>query len=230
MMLIYLGYKIMAENTVIECTSPSELKTGEHSIDFFCEHLGPMPRPVESLDGLTYVDCKAKEDLQDSYFGKISETLSCIKKTRPYSRVKGALVITTARLTPTTRKRIALNSEVVCWDLTRLGLYGTLATVQLLGQRRKHSVRTKVYPESHMTVVLREPPPITLPHKTFEGDLFYDSEERLNRDGLRNALIAIRSTATWWSTIFARIHSLNGYTSDVAKVLTEELKQYSSWR
>lgn len=222
-MLTYLGFKILAENISIKCVDQGHHTPGEHPVDFLAQHIGPLPRPYGSFDGLTFFDCTSSEKIPEDDFKKISETLECLRKTPPYTETKGAIFVVTKKMTPPLRENLGNYQGILAWDLDRLSLYGRLAELYPLRKRcRYHSGESMIY-------VLYEPVRDVLPRPTF-AFLFYDEDgTRLNRDTLRNALGVVRNMAFSWSSTSVRVHSLSGYTSDIPMVLDETAKEFSSW-
>jgi hypothetical protein len=226
-MLTYLGFKIVAENISIKCLDPSDHKTTEHSIDFLAEHDASVPRLFKSYDGLTFFDCTSREEVTETQFMKASQTLKCLRRTDPYAGMSGSIVVTARRMTPQLREDLNKHSDIMCWDLDHVSLYGALARAYVLSTERKCYAEIGTGGSSLITAVLykRNIPP---PPEVFYGDLFYESDARMNRDELQRAISTVHKVASRWSTTYLTVHSLSGFTSDIPNVVDAVAKKCSS--
>jgi hypothetical protein len=221
-MLTCLGFKIVSENTWVKCGNPDH-KTSEHPIDLLAQHVGPFPRPCESYDGPTLFDLRAREKIPEDELHRISQTLECLRKANSYADARGAVFVTSKGMTPKLAMDLKNYSEIKCWDLNRLSLYGRLA--ELFPYR----ARCRYHSEDTVTIVLYHPNPYDLPPYYVTAELFYEEENRLNRDGLERGLIALHKMAPWGSIADVRVRSLSGFTSDLPLVLKTVVKECSSW-
>jgi hypothetical protein len=218
-MLTCLGFKIVAENIRVECLDPSNHTKNPHEIDLLIQHVGPLPRPFTSHDGLTYLDCTTAENLSADYFQELSEAVDCLRKDSRYTDTKGAIFATDRRLTSTV-KDSARRSGMICWDLDRLSLYGSLAELFPL---RGH---THFHPEGSTIFAVYEP--ITYVPRQIYAGLYSESDERFNRDCLADALLCLRKLLPLVSITDVSVHSLSGFTSDVPMILDDLGKECGS--
>jgi hypothetical protein len=230
-MLTYLGFKIVRELTSIDCCNDKhkahESENREHSVDFLAQHMGNSPSPFCCFDGLTFFDCTASENLSEAQFTKASETLDCLRKTKECSGVKGAIVVTSRALTPPLKREMMRFKDMLCWDISRLNLYGAMAEVQNMSKRWKSNTKTDVRADiSGITIVRRGS--FTWPFQFYEGDIFHEGEQPLNRDSLKRLLLPISSMTRFNSVTYLRVHSLNGFTSDLPRLLGGVIKESST--
>ncbi len=224
-MLTYLGFKITRELIQIKCVNPVHQQQ-EHSVDFLAEHVGKLPRPFHSFGGLTFLDCTASENLSEAQFTKASQTLECLRKTSAFSDAKGAIVVTSRALTPALKQEMSNHKDLLCWDVSRLNLYGTMAEVHNSSKRWQFKTKTSVQADiSTVAIVIRGT--WTVPTQYYEGNIFYEGEEPLNRDSLKDILTPLSSMTRLSSVAFVRVHSLNGFTSDIPRVLNSVIKDSS---
>jgi hypothetical protein len=221
-MLACLGFKIICENVGVQCGNPDH-KTPEHSIDVLAQHIGPFPRPCESYDGLTLFDLRAREKVPEEELNRVSRTLECLRKTNSYADARGAVFVTCRGMTPKLAGDLKNYSEIKCWDINRLSLYGRMA--ELFPYR----ARCKYHSENKMRIILHHPNPYDAPPYYVTAELFYEEENRLNLDNLKRGLVALRKIMPWGSIADVRVRSLSGFTSDLPLVLTTVAKDCSSW-
>jgi len=223
-MLTYLGYKIQAESTSVKCLDPNH-RLSEHSIDVLAEHVGPVPRPHESHDGLTFFDMTSSEKISRESFLRTSKTLQCLRKDSRYARTKGAVFVTRAKLTPPISEEMRSIPGIKCWDGDRLSLYGRLAELF------PHHRQCRYHSENGVTIVLYDPSRgDPLPPKHVFAELFYEGEARLNQDTLKSALLRINKMTRFpTTTIHVNVRSLQGFTKDVMITVEEAVRECSSW-
>jgi len=221
-MLTCLGFMIISENTGVKCRNPDH-KTQDHAIDVLAEHIGPFPRPCESYDGPTFFDLRAREKVPDEELNRVSQTLGCLRKTNGYANTKGAIFVTCRGMTPKLEGDLKNYSEITCWDINRLSLYGRMAELFPYRTRRKY------HSENKMRIILHHPDPYGPPPHYVTAELFYEEENRLNRDDLKRGLVALHKMMPWGSIADAGVRSLSGFTSDLPLVLTTVAKECSSW-
>jgi hypothetical protein len=126
-------------------------------------------------------------------------------------------------MTPNTREDLKNYPEIKCWDINRLSLYGRMA--ELFPYRG----RCKYYSENKMRIVLHHPDPYGPPPYYVTAELFFEEDDRLNRDDLKRGLVALRKIMPWGSIADVRVRSLSGVTSDLPLVVTTLAKECSSW-
>lgn len=220
--LTYLGFKIVLELDQVKCVNQSHRdhpeKEEEHSIDLLAQHDNKMPRPGKSFDGLTFFDCTAREKFPENQFRKVSQTLECLRESEAFGGIKGAIVATSSRMTPQLQQELEKFPNIMCWDIGYLSLYGALASLLIQARRWKNPIKAYTRLNDHTVLCLRQPV-YTFPHQTFEGDLVCEHEPRLGQDALRAALQQIKSVVPRYCTTYLRVHSLNGFTPDLPRVL-----------
>jgi hypothetical protein len=232
-MLTYLGFKIIKEFFQIPCVDSAHKSSSpepEHSVDYLAEYsqdTSSSPRPFCSFDGPTFIDCTSAENLPETHFDRVAETLECLRKSKDFSGVRGAIIATSRALTPPLRNKLNKYPDLRCWDMPRLTLYGTLAEVLNSAKRQKSRTRIDASEQDFTTRILRTYA-IPSPMEYYEADVFYEGELLLNKDGLREMLRQVRLLTRFSSTAFTRVHSLNGFTSDIPRVLESVRKSCSS--
>lgn len=222
-MVSHLGFRIKGENTFVKCVDPTH-RLSEHGIDLLAEHVGPVPRPHESYEGLTFFDLTSSEKISKQDFLQTQNTVECLRKDSRHARTKGAVFVTRAKLTPPLIEELRSFPEVKCWDGDRLSLYGRLA--ELFPRHR----RCRYHSENSATFVLYDPTSDPSPPKHVFAELLYEGETRLDQDTLRSALLRFGKMAPFLTTtIHVNVRSLPGFTKDVLITLEDIVRECSSW-
>jgi hypothetical protein len=223
-----LGFEIVDQGFSVKCFDPSVHQCNSHSVDILAKHVGPSPRLLKSFDGLTFFDCTSSQDISDTRFAKASKTLECLRKTDSYRETKGSIVVIARKTPPALRESLRSYSEIMCWDLDRISLYGTLATVNGLRGKKKYYSELDDVGHRSVIIVAWRPFQMPIPMQFYYAYLFYESDARLNRDNLRHALLNIKKMTWPCSMTNVAVRSLSGFTSDIPRVLDDVADSCSS--